>query len=329
MSIFLITTLLSTTVQALTTFDTNCTIPSDQVNYVSSPNTRGTLTILWACLFTILSCTWTVQNLDKYTTQAVWFVVTVLAPEVLLGKYWLDNKKADEELSDLQKYAQEDGVEWTKTHSLFANMGGFAIRINLAQRRPEALVSPEPENKAENGTNCEEEHPNSRPASGSEERRSPANHATDEESGVSSLRQEKYTYFLSAPKILSLRAGGGLSRMPDITKEKLPDRSKADGLMRLITVVQIMWMCIQVITRAVRGLTVSQLEISVTAFASCAVVMYWLSWDKPKGVMVPITIVQYGDEGRALSLIMDKAGGSGCMNYLASRYARYLGSTSI
>jgi hypothetical protein len=75
--------------------------------------------------------------------------------------------------------------------------------------------------------------------------------------------------------------------------EELQDRSKSDSLIRVIAVVQILWTVIQICTRAARHLAVSQLEIAVTAFAASAVVMYGLNWNKPKGVQVPITILQY------------------------------------
>jgi hypothetical protein len=51
-------------VHAYTRFDTTCTVPSVSANFVSSPDTRGTLDILWSCLFTIIACTWTIQHLN-------------------------------------------------------------------------------------------------------------------------------------------------------------------------------------------------------------------------------------------------------------------------
>jgi hypothetical protein len=62
---------------------------------------------------------------------------------------------------------------------------------------------------------------------------------------------------------------------------------------RAITVVQIIWIVIQIIARAFRSLAISQLEISVVAFATCAIVIYGINWEKPKGVQVPITIISY------------------------------------
>lgn len=46
------------------TFETRCTGPSKTVNFVSSADKRGTLDILFSCLFTLVACTWTVQYLN-------------------------------------------------------------------------------------------------------------------------------------------------------------------------------------------------------------------------------------------------------------------------
>ncbi|RAK81161.1 uncharacterized protein BO72DRAFT_455623 [Aspergillus fijiensis CBS 313.89] len=156
---FLILSLFCCYAHALIKFDTNCTLPAETVNHVSAPNTRGTLTILWANLLRIILCTWTVQHPDiprprenskpgfngkiqywshQYTHQLVWFVITIIAPEVLLAKHGYDLWEAKRNLHGLQARAQEDGVEWTITHSLHANMGGFLMRVNSAssRRRP-------------------------------------------------------------------------------------------------------------------------------------------------------------------------------------------------
>jgi hypothetical protein len=93
--------------------------------------------------------------------------------------------------------------------------------------------------------------------------------------------------------IVLLRSKGLLPKLPYITLEEINDKSKSDSLVRVITVVQIIWMLIQVIARAFRSLAISQLEVSVVAFAVCAVMLYGINWEKPKGVQVPITIISY------------------------------------
>jgi hypothetical protein len=142
---------------AYTTFDITCTLPSAPANFVSSPNARGTLDILWSCLFTIIACTWTVQHLNvpeqreggdpsffgdikwilrSAWTSTKWMLATMLAPELLLAKSWGDRQDARYDLNELKSFASEDGVPWTMTHCLFANMGGFVIRSY--SDRPEA-----------------------------------------------------------------------------------------------------------------------------------------------------------------------------------------------
>ncbi|CZR56192.1 uncharacterized protein PAC_06080 [Phialocephala subalpina] len=57
-----------------------------------------------------------------------WMVITIFAPEVLLEKNIADLKDARIDHREIKQYAIEDGVPWTLTHSMFANMGGFVIR---------------------------------------------------------------------------------------------------------------------------------------------------------------------------------------------------------
>jgi hypothetical protein len=134
---------------AYTTFESTCTLPSTVVNFVSGSDTRGTMNILWSCLFTIIACTYSVlhfnipeQRLDRdpglmgdmkwmvkrMRTGLTWMLITILVPELLLGKNWADLWEAKADLVRLQELAAEDGVPWTLTHCLFANMGGFVIR---------------------------------------------------------------------------------------------------------------------------------------------------------------------------------------------------------
>lgn len=54
----------ATSVQALTSFDTNCTLPDHEYNYVQGPNVRGSLQIVWSCLATLIACTYTVLHLN-------------------------------------------------------------------------------------------------------------------------------------------------------------------------------------------------------------------------------------------------------------------------
>lgn len=251
-------------VQAYTVFETTCTAPTTLSNFVSSPNTRGTLDILWSSLFTILACTWTLQHpnvpeqrdgrdpgllgdlkwrLKGFYRASLRMLCTVIAPELIIGVACHDFVVAKYERKRFQKYAAEDDVEWTLAHSYYANMGGFVIR--------------------------------SKP-----------------------LGEKDYhdPYHLTAAGIYELRENNYIPKLPDIPMEEIADKSKGDGLVKAIAVGQILWTILQVIVRAARRLPVSPLEIAVVGFAVCAVIIYGLHWNKPQRVYATKTILEIDGE---------------------------------
>jgi hypothetical protein len=269
--------------QAYTTFDTTCSTPSTVVNYVSSADTRSTTDILWSCLFTIIACTWTVQHLNvpeqrerrnpgwlgnvkwglkNCWTSTKWMLITVIAPEVLLGKYLADVVNAHNDLKKMKDFAAQDEVPWTLAHCLFANMGGFVLRRHAVGRigkqrnigcqsidipgSPEQRVTIQESLGAGNSVSSRDTVP------------------YDEEGSdppkVAGSTKYPNPYHLLASDIFALREAGVISRLPYISPEELQDRSKSDSLIRIITILQIVWMIIQILARAVRHLAISQLE---------------------------------------------------------------------
>jgi hypothetical protein len=128
----------------MTKFKTNCTLPESVVTYVSQPNTRGTLDILWSCLGIVVLCTWSVQhpNVPELRTedskrskigdiikQVRLMVFTLLAPEFLLLKAVAELNSAGSISKKLGVRANSDGVPWSMVHSFFSNMGGFVIHF--------------------------------------------------------------------------------------------------------------------------------------------------------------------------------------------------------
>jgi hypothetical protein len=139
---------------ALTTFTPDCTVPLlEPAYYVSSPNVRGTLDILWSCLLTLLICTWTVQhpnvprqknalrtNLILEARRSVvgavwlkfkWMILTLVLPEFLVGFAIQDWMMAWRSSKDkvMKELAASDGREWTIVHAFYANMGGFVLKF--------------------------------------------------------------------------------------------------------------------------------------------------------------------------------------------------------
>jgi len=304
-----------------TTFKTQCTSPSVSVGFVSGADVRGTIDILWSCLFTIVACTYSVLHLNipeqrwgrdpgqmgdiKWMVKRTWaslryMLITMIAPELLLAKYWGDLWDAKADLVRLQQLAAEDDVPWTLTHSLLANMGGFVVkwrcgkgdRLFIGDLDVTTLEKPLQLKRARSlpglrsrGLCYVFEPTESRFKHIAELRSFQANrqHMTEDE-----VQRQEYPYMhLLGPDIIELREANVIRRLPYITEEEINDKSKGNVFVRLIAMTQIRWIVVQIIVRAIRSLAVSQLEIAVLAFAICAMFMYGLSWNKPKGIQVP------------------------------------------
>lgn len=245
--------------RGFTTFDPVCTRTVDSVNFVSSPDTRGTMEIIWSSLFTLIACTWTIHHpnvpeqrdgrnpgwkgnlrwgLKSACESANLAMVTVLAPEHIISIAWDQRRIAKKVERELRK---KDKVLWTLVHGYYAAMGGFVIRHNVLSE--------------------------------------------DKRGGV--------PYHLTADDVIFLRKAGHLKKLPNVTRDELCDKSKSDPLLKLIAIVQIVWSIIQISTRAIRRLPISLLELNVHALAACALLIYILCWYEPKDVQVAITALEY------------------------------------
>ncbi|KAL7900576.1 hypothetical protein HDV64DRAFT_290471 [Trichoderma sp. TUCIM 5745] len=255
-------------VRAYSVFETTCSKPPIGVNYVSSPNFRGTLDILWSSLFTIFACTWTLQHpnvpeqrhgyrhsgsgisqISNWKENIRWklkhflratnaFLLTTLAPEIIIGVAYNVRLQAREDHPILLRLAHQDHIRWSLTHTYYANMGGFVL---VKEEREENV----------NGYNL---------------------------------------HHLSGRDLIKLREANRIARLPDISEEELIDRAKDDPFVRTISVAQIIWSIIQILVRAAKKLPICPLELAVLAFAACAIIIYGLYWDKPKSIGASATI---------------------------------------
>ncbi|KAF7289145.1 hypothetical protein MIND_01375500 [Mycena indigotica] len=75
--------------------------------------------------------------------------------------------------------------------------------------------------------------------------------------------------------------------MTRISKEDIKDKSKADGLAKLLVALQAGWFCLQCIARGARHLPISLLEITTGAHALYTLFTYLLWAKKPMNISVP------------------------------------------
>ena len=72
--------------------------------------------------------------------------------------------------------------------------------------------------------------------------------------------------------------------LPGISRADIQDKSKADGLKKLLVCAQAVWFGVNCITRLAQGLPISLLELNACAHAACALIIYAFWWEKPLDV---------------------------------------------
>lgn len=81
-----------------------------------------------------------------------------------------------------------------------------------------------------------------------------------------------------------------LNLLPDLDRNKITAKSKADQLAKGLVCFQAVWMIIQSIARRIDGLPVTLLELNTLAHVLCATFMYGIWWWKPQNVNDPLEI---------------------------------------
>jgi hypothetical protein len=247
-------------------------------------------------------------------------MVFVVIPEFLVGLALQDRIMARESHKKMKDRYIDAEEWWTRTHAFYANMGGFVLRDTTKEKSEYIdaeemmqvldIISTIQRSKQEKSrvTTDHNENPNEEHSDAEKMINVPdgfidtppskqdiqdkSRIATDHSEGPN----EEYT---DAEKNIKMHVPDGfIETLP--SEEEIHDKSKGDYFVKGTAVIQVLWLFIQVTIRHLKGLPTSQLEISVLAFSVCAIITYFLSWEKPQGVMTP-TYITAVDIGRRLN----------------------------
>ncbi|KAK3318090.1 hypothetical protein B0H66DRAFT_582013 [Apodospora peruviana] len=110
--------------------------PPDRLGWVSSPNQRGTMDIIWPCVSTAALCLWSMAHLnvpspsDTATTILVrkfrWLLLGILAPELVMMFAFAQMTSAHQSVEDMKALGYK---HWTAAHGFYADSGGFRLHI--------------------------------------------------------------------------------------------------------------------------------------------------------------------------------------------------------
>jgi len=76
----------------------------------------------------------------------------------------------------------------------------------------------------------------------------------------------------------------------DFSRELIDDRSRADGLSKLLVCTQVSYMILQVLGRFKEHLPITLLEVNTICHVLCALVMYGFWFNKPLDVNQTISV---------------------------------------
>ncbi|KAK4108768.1 hypothetical protein N656DRAFT_373437 [Canariomyces notabilis] len=97
-------------------------------------------------------------------------------------------------------------------------------------------------------------------------------------------------WVLSAAQILKAREFGIIDKLRTINENEIKDKSKEDALIKILALIQAVWLPIELIIRASTRRRSSQMEIMALAFAVCALISYLLLLPHPKDVSIPTVL---------------------------------------
>jgi hypothetical protein len=226
--------------------------------YVPGPSGRGTVSLVTNCVVTLSLCVWTAVHLNVFppgTTlrkrvlyQLGWAMLGMFAPEVVLWRaitQWRVARTVCRRRNELMNKAVSiEPAEFSE----------------LKLPRPGRVSKP-----------WDLEHGFLLVMGGM---------------GVTLIDEEDQSILedgntLTPFGALTLAKVGAL---PDIGREKITARSKADSLGKTLVCIQAIWMVIQTVARKIAGLPTTLLELNTLAHVVCAILMYLIWWRKPQNV---------------------------------------------
>ncbi|RYP13468.1 hypothetical protein DL765_006881 [Monosporascus sp. GIB2] len=283
---------------------------SNHTVWRTEPTTRGTYGLLSSCVVTMILCVWTAVHLNlpdhdkpgvKYlpkwqTLRKVWWLLLgVFTPEIISWTAFEQHREA-KHLHKCMRALLEEEEPCSRLEKVVSWMRpGRKPKSDLESGVPASLGAPRATSL---DLTAGEVGPTSIPR---KERRNKwtithsfyvimGGFAFDSDVlGRDMLPQGRKRVTLTSRGILELtRVTPHL--LPDISVAHIKDKSKANRLAKTIVVLQASWFAAQCVSRMALGLTISLLELNTFSHALCALIAYWLWWQKPLDIEEPTLI---------------------------------------
>lgn len=116
--------------------------------------------------------------------------------------------------------------------------------------------------------------------------------------------------------------------LPQVSRQEIEDKSKANGLAKIVTSLQALWFTVQCIQRIAQGLSISTLELNTGAHAIFALVSFLLWFKKPVDIDQPTVIREPPADGFCSLLHLATQDPSQC-RVMLEKASDYLKSNNV
>ncbi|KAJ0413035.1 hypothetical protein BJY00DRAFT_320201 [Aspergillus carlsbadensis] len=243
--------------------------------YVSGPNGRGTIELLWSSSITYGLCVWTVVHphiipwprfRDQLYYKTNCLIGAVFVPELVLvaslGQFLEARKLLALWKREFRGHEAEDWLGMPG--AFFVIMGGFVITVRE-------------QDSTTNSASSEVDSQTHREARDSDT------------TYVMTLQPAGFKRLIRTQKIQTLIEEGTLTEA-HLSHRNIEDKGKADNIAKVLVSIQILWMCVQCLGRQIAGLPVTILEGHILIQIIVAIIGHVFWWRKPLDVAQPIRL---------------------------------------
>lgn len=291
----------------------------DFLSWQESPNTRGTMDIIWTCLFTVFICTWTVVHLNipappkTDTTVRLWLrrikwgLFFPLPLPILADSHIVGNCCMVPEIVLLLAAGQWSFARrcWREMRQIITELDESSYELESGLTiQPKSLAEPivnsttrYSETESEKMFKTDMTRPKLRRSETFEEKKKRKSderwtlrHAFYANMGGFRLKDSTGKIYIVNAKHINHLVRKRYIDLPKITPLEINDRSKSDSLAKFLALLQVGWLAIEVIARTIQNLETTSLEITTLSFVVCTLGTFIAWYRKPYDVQTFIVL---------------------------------------
>ncbi|MCJ1264560.1 hypothetical protein MMC22_004433 [Lobaria immixta] len=245
-----------------TLFHHNSTVPP--WHWQDGPNTRGTWDIISSCVITLCLCLWTALHLNipehhgtitQRWRKVGWLFIGLLAPEMVVFTALEQRRAALALTREMQAHFGEEQASKRPKKSYSALLSWLRPKKDLPLSS-DAAPSERESNISDRRHRWTHVHSFYALMGG---------FSFDTSSAPAKFLPNEATHLTIRLNGLRYIAEHAPALIPDISEEAIRDKSKADGLVKVLVCLQAIWFCVQCIFRVAQSQDISFLEINTSA----------------------------------------------------------------